>query len=202
MQFDYVSKYYDSLSKAVFGGAIQEAKVSLYDEIPSGASVLFVGGGSGVSLAYLLSKEKKLKIDFVDASHNMVSLAKGRIGVQPNVSFYPTTIEQFGGSSYDVIITEFFFDLFDECEIVELIRILDNKLEPGGILIDTDFRSPSNVTNRIVLKLMYVFFRIIAKLETSKLVDTLSLFARNRFKVSKEIKTDSGFISSRLFVEH
>ncbi len=200
MQFNFISQYYDLLNRLVFGTRLDKAKVSLFNHITEGNKVLFIGGGTGLSLLRLLSKNQNLAIDFVDSSSQMISIAKRRVKENGTVEFHITDIKQFDGSSYDVIITEFFFDLFTKDNISKLIELLSQKLTKNGVWIDTDFRKPSTLKNRATLKLMYLFFKITAKLKTNILVNTQPFFETNGFKIDKELKFNSGFISSQLIV--
>jgi len=198
MQFDFISLYYDRLSKLVFGAALENAKTSLYANIPNGAKLLFVGGGTGLPLLTLLSKNQNLKIDFVDSSNKMIAIAKKRTESYTNVKFHTVDIKQFAGDSYDFIITEFFFDLFTKDSCVKLIASLSKKLNRNGVWIDTDFRKPQNIKSRLILKSMYQFFKIFAKVETNILVNTMPIFEAKGYRIKKERKFNSGFISSQL----
>ena len=198
MQFDFISKYYDTLNTLVFGSVIYKAKISLFDDIKDGSTILFVGGGSGLSLVPLLNKRPNVKIDFIDSSRKMILKAKDRIPIDSNVAFHPIEIEQFEGITYDYIITEFFFDLFDKNQIIEIIEGLMKKGNSRGIWIDTDFRKPINFKSKFTLNLMYFFFKITANLKTNELVSTQPLFENNGLKIRKEVKFNAGFISSQL----
>jgi len=198
MQFDFISKYYDTLNKLVFGSLIHKAKTSLFGNVVDGSKILFVGGGSGLSLVELLNNKPNLKIDFVDASPKMIAMAKTRIKEHANVDFHQVEIELFEGTSYDYIITEFFFDLFDENQVKQILDRLIKKLNRKGVWIDTDFRKPQNFRTKLILKLMYLFFKITSNLKTNELVATQHLFVSRGFKIKKEVKFSSNFISSRL----
>lgn len=200
MQFDFIAPYYDAISRIVFGTVLEKAKITHFGNITNGSRVLFIGGGSGSSLASLLQTRDDLKTDFVDSSQKMISIAKKRVLDSFNVSFYHIPVEQFDGSSYDFIITEFFFDLFDKNKTKELIEIIASKLTKDGKWIDTDFRESSKLKNKIILKLMYKFFNISAKLKSNKLVHTNLFFIKAGYEITHECKFNSGFISSRLLI--
>ena len=200
MRFDFIAPYYDFISKLVFVDVLEKSKVSQFSNISKGSKVLFVGGGSGSSLNMLLKTSSNLEIDFVEPSQKMISIAKGRIGSTSCVNFHQIGIENFNGSSYDVIITEFFFDLFDKESIQLLIKGIGSKLNTNGKWIDTDFRIPQGRINKIILTVMYLFFKITAGVVIQKLTSTKNLFSRAGFEIGNEKKFRDGFISSRLIL--
>lgn len=198
MQFDFVAPYYDFISKLVFGSVIEQTKTSLFSNITHGSKVLFIGGGSGYSLERLLISRKNLVIDFVDPSRKMILKAKNRVKDSSEVNFHQIHIEEFSGDAYDFVITEFFFDLFGQKRIIELVRIISSKINKKGNWIDTDFREPSYFKNKIILKLMYQFFKITVNIASNKLVYTKPIFKNAGLKIIGEEKSSTGFISSQL----
>ncbi len=200
MQFNFIAKYYTFISRLAFGSALEIAKTSMYRKLPKNAKVLFIGGGSGVSLSYLVKQQPSLNIDYVDESIEMIRLAKSRVA-QQGVSFICNAFEDHMDIGYDVIITEFFFDLFAVSQIEEQIAFIKNKLNKNGVWVDTDFRSSNHLGNKVVIKLMYLFFRVVSSVKVSSLVDYTSIRKANGFMLSKENVFKSGFITSRLFVQ-
>ncbi len=198
MEFNTIAPYYDTLSRMVFGNTLEKAKVSLYDHIKNGSTILFIGGGSGSSLQALLKLRKNLTIDFVESSGKMISKAKNRAKNTSVVNFYHKPVEEFEGLNYDYVITEFFLDLFEEPKIKDLIEIISFKLANNGKWIDTDFRQPSKYKGKFILKLMYWFFNIIANVASTKLVCAKPLLQTAGFDICLEKESKSKYISSRL----
>lgn len=199
MQFNFIAKYYTSLSQSVYGQSLELAKKSLFSAIPPDAKILIIGGGTGVSLEFLLNMRPHVTIDFVDSSSEMIRLAQTNFH-NSGVNFYCSPIEEFTGGGYDVIITEYFLDLFSTLEIEDHIRLIKQKLSATGIWIDTDFRIVRKVSSRILMKLMYLFFRIVSGVKVWKLTETLKIAYLNGFLLRKENTFEGGFITSRLFV--
>ena len=200
MQFNFIAKYYTFISRAVFGNSLEKAKVSLFNNIPDNAKVLIIGGGTGVSLAFLNRLKPQLIIHFVEASSEMVKIAKSKIDTG-QVDFYYSTIEDFGGGNYDVIITEFFLDLFSENEIKSYIHLITHKLSKNGVWFDTDFRATNSLSKKALLKIMYLFFRIFSNVKVDKLIATKKIIESKGLIITKEKKFKSGFITSRLIVQ-
>ena len=163
MQFNFVAKYYTFISRVVFGNSLEIAKVSLFNKIPDYGRVLIIGGGTGVSLGFLVKLKPHIKIDFVEVSSKMIALAKARVN-NGKTQFVCAPIEKFEGTDYDVIITEFFLDLFTVTEIEKHICLIKQKLSTNGIWIDTDFRPTNKIYDKILLKVMYCFFKLFSKI--------------------------------------
>lgn len=200
MQFNFIAKYYSFISRVAFGKSLETAKVSLFNEIPDNARVLLIGGGTGVSLSFLGKLKPHIKIDFVDVSDEMIKLAK----IKPytdRVNFFCTSIEDFVGDDYDVIITEFFLDLFKATEVQEYIKLVKQKLSDTGVWIDTDFRITKSFSNKILLKIMYLFFRLFSNVRVGRLIYTNNLIQSQGLLISKEHKFKLEFITSRLIVQ-
>lgn len=200
MQFNFIAKYYTFVSRLAFGNVLEVAKTSMYHKLPNNAKVLLIGGGTGVSLAYLLKLDAGLKIDYVDASSEMIKLAKLRVP-KADVNFMCTAFEDHGSAGYDVIITEFFFDLFTVAQIEEYIGSIKTKLGKNGVWIDTDFRLSNNLGNKILIKIMYLFFRVVSGVKAGSLVDCSPVRKANGFILSEEKKFKSGLITSRLLAQ-
>jgi ubiquinone/menaquinone biosynthesis C-methylase UbiE len=200
MQFDTVAPYYNMLSKIVFANEISRAKTSQFNSIKIKTRVLFIGGGTGDSLSFLLSRNKELEIDFVDPSEKMMLRARKLNTNSINVNFFQLRIEDFEGGEYDVVITEFFFDLFEKEKIKTLIDQISLKLTTNGIWIDTDFRKPVKFVDKYLLRIMYFFFKVYAGIESSSLNEVEPIFTQAGLVIKKEHKSSTGFITSRLFV--
>jgi ubiquinone/menaquinone biosynthesis C-methylase UbiE len=87
--FDFIAPFYDSLARLVFGKALQKAKTSFTDRIPTGGRLLLMGGGTGTILNTLLKTHPALEIDFVDVSGKMLKLAENNLdsGFHHRVTF-------------------------------------------------------------------------------------------------------------------
>ncbi len=199
MQFNLVSKYYNWLSSLVFGGSLEMAKISLFDRVPEGAFVLIIGGGTGSSLKNLLQLKKNIRVDFVDASEQMVARTKQTVKDSNLVNYVVCPIKEYNGAQYDVIITEFFLDLFSKETLSDLVPFIGSKLKVNATWLDTDFRKPQKKRHQLLLTFMYLFFKITANIEANRLVDVEKMMNKNGLQKLDEVTFKSGFISSRLF---
>lgn len=196
--FDKIYRFYDLLARLVFGNTLEKAKASFLSTVEEGANVLIIGGGTGATLERLDELGRNLKIDYVESSRGMTRKARERMLKNIKVVFHPLPIEDFYGTGYDIIITEFFFDLFEVEKLEKLLVHIVHKLKIGGNWIDTDFRPTNNVWNRVVLKAMLIFFKLSVHMKANRLFDTKSLFRNHNLIIKNEVYFMKGFVTSRL----
>ncbi len=78
--YNKIAKYYDLISRLVYGKAIIKAQVSLLKFIPANSSVLIIGGGTGWVLEELAKiHQEGLTIIYVENSSKMIALAQKEI---------------------------------------------------------------------------------------------------------------------------
>lgn len=202
LNFNKVAAIYDSLALLVYGKTLEKGKRSQLLSIKSGQSVLFIGGGTGATLEYLNEHYSELNIDYVEVSTKMMQRAKLRSVSNLSIRFYNKLIEEFAGNNYDVIITEFFFDLFEKKEMDQLVKIIADKLGKDGIWIDTDFRISNRISHKIIMKATYWFFRLTINLKAKRLLEPMEAFRNKQLYVKDEKIFGNGLVTSRLFVQN
>ena len=168
MSFDAVAPWYRALETTVFGNALQRCRVACLDEIRSPCHVLIVGEGDGRFVCELLRAHPQSEVDCVDASGQMLQLARKRIeSKQPDrtdqVRFLHRDITKWAPSEnhYDLIVTHFLLDCFPEAELADVIRRLAAAAKPDAAWLLADFRLPdqgsSRFRARVWLATMYRF---------------------------------------------
>lgn len=168
--FDSVASFYDRLSKLVFGNTLLEAQCHFLNTIPPNSTVLILGGGSGELLQRLLDAQPLCRVYYVDASAKMISLTQKRVGDVTNVTFIRGTENDIPAAvRVDVVITNFYLDLFSELTLQRVVEKIKSHLKPEGIWLATDFVKTSRIADKLLLKLMYIFFRVTSGIEASRL---------------------------------
>jgi 2-polyprenyl-3-methyl-5-hydroxy-6-metoxy-1,4-benzoquinol methylase len=192
MNFDRLAGSYDSLARLVFGKSIINAQVSHFSKIPERSRVLIIGGGTGSILEYLPPGIKS--IDYVEPSSKMIAKSKSR-ETTGNINFTQCRIEDFKSQEqYDVIITNFFLDLYDEESLSTLIPKLQNRLKRKGLWIVTDFYGKQKIWQSLLLRVMYRFFRLTSGLYNQQLPDWKQILSRSGLVPLSEIYFYRGFI--------
>jgi ubiquinone/menaquinone biosynthesis C-methylase UbiE len=160
-RFNWIAKYYDLLSGFVFGKAISRSQLCFLNSIPPRSTILILGGGTGSILKPLLDLNPSCKILYIEASGKMISLAKRRLG-RPNferIRFIHGTESAIPAEmDFDVIITNFFLDIFSEAEVLRVAASLYKKLRTHGFWYVSDFVDEGKWWQKGVLCLMYRFF--------------------------------------------
>lgn len=197
--FDRIAWIYDSLARLVFGKSITEAQTAFLEEIPENADVLIVGGGTGWILKALDELDKSINVVFVDLSAKMVNKAKQRAPFKNlEVTFNAGSYEHVYGL-YDVIITNFFLDVFDEKTVPNVIKTLRFRLKAGGYWLITDFVKGAGWWQDILISIMYRFFRITTKLEGKRLLNFDVWLKKNGLSEAISRKFHHGMIKSSIY---
>lgn len=175
--FQRIAPVYDILARMVFGNSIDAAQKVYLHLLPKKSSILIVGGGSGRILPELISLCAPFKITYVEASSNMLRLAKKNVRPQweqqLDIQFIHGTEEDIPKTDrYDVLMTFFLFDLFGSEEATQLAVRLANFLKPSGYWLIADFQPNSKKRwKQMLLNSMYFFFRLVSQLKNNSLPD-------------------------------
>lgn len=182
--YDNIARIYDLLARMVYGGAIVDAQECMLPYIHPHSSILIVGGGTGWILESLSDRcPDGLDIDYVESSAEMIRLSEKRGYKGSKVGFIHQPIEDFTiEKQYDVIITPFIFDNFPSDKIALVFAKLDQSLKEKGTWLYADFvyeplHSP--FWQKVLLRVMYLFFRITTGIEAQGLVSVNNYFAAN-----------------------
>jgi ubiquinone/menaquinone biosynthesis C-methylase UbiE len=183
--YDRTVWFYDRLSKLVFGQAQVKAQNYFLDLIPPHSSILIVGGGTGQILEALAHLHPHpLKITYAEASANMMALSKKRNAGQNEVTYVQSFMEDAAiDQTFDVILTAFLFDNFDQAGTEKIFKIIHDRLRSGGLWLDTDLQLTGPLWQKILLKTMYIFFNTLKAVDVNQLPDTASVFAQNAYQL-------------------
>ncbi|MEM7658015.1 MAG: class I SAM-dependent methyltransferase [Bacteroidota bacterium] len=113
--FDPVARYYDRLAHLVFGNTLLHARLHFLSQIPKGAQVLVVGGGTGAILPALFNQIGETgSVYYLEYSEKMIEQAQVRMsGTAANMVWKRGTVADLPSDlQVEVIITNFFLDLF------------------------------------------------------------------------------------------
>jgi len=202
--YDNIASYYDFLSQLVFGSSLIKAQSLFLNYVKPKSSILIVGGGTGRILEYLAREHASgLVITYVEISAKMIAAARKRDWKQNQVYFVHQAVEDFGSPvQYDVILTAFLFDNFTERKILQTFPRLDRMLNPGGYWFFADFiynKGKGRLWQKILLNLMYKFFRLTCHIEARVLINMENIFYGNGYQIIFVKKYYAGFIKSIVY---
>ncbi|HWZ34750.1 MAG TPA: class I SAM-dependent methyltransferase, partial [Mucilaginibacter sp.] len=97
---------------------------------------------------------------------------------------------------FDVVFTPFLFDNFREDTLQQVFGHLHRLLKSDGTWLNTDFRLTGKWWQNVLLRSMFLFFRILCRIETSVLPDINKRFKEHRYEVMAEKAFFGDFILS------
>ena len=190
--------FYDGLARLVYGRALINAQVNLLHHIPANSNVLIVGGGTGWILDELSRIHSKgLSITYVEVAPAMMLLSKKRKTGDNTVTFINNAIENVAlNTDFDVVITPFLFDNFTEQTLHKVFNSISALLKKNGLWLNASFQLTGKWWQRVLLKSMFVFFRLICNIEASKLPNIRECFEQDGFKLITQNNFFGDFIGA------
>lgn len=185
--YNFIAPYYDFISRIIFGKAIIRAQACLLSHITPNSNLLIAGGGSGWILEEIAKLHPGgLTITYIDNAAKMIALAKKRQCGANKVVFICEPIENYHIiQQFDCVFTAFFFDNFKIEKAAAVFETIHHHLKTGGNWLYADF-APAHLVKKywqkMLLKMMYFFFRVVSKIEAQELADTSSLFKTFRYR--------------------
>lgn len=179
VNFNRIAPVYDFLSSIVFGKQIINASACYLSELPISGNVLYIGGGSGILLNKMLENRPNITIDFVEPSSKFIELAKQNVNAQfyGQVNFiHGNHLAISSQQKYNAVITFFVLDIFTETEAQLFCKSIYNSLVDSGLWLNADFEKPTHLGSKLLLKSMYVFFKLVSNINAKQLPDYDAVF--------------------------
>ena len=203
MNFDRVAPHYRWLEALVFGNRLQEARLAFVSEIRPPWRVLVAGEGNGRFLAEFVRAHPAAEVDCVEASARMIALARGR---DPGrARFIHARLEELAleRGAYDLIVTHFFLDCFQESILRGVIKGLARAAAKDATWLVSEFSIPEKGIERVQARCwlwtMYCFFRATAGIEASELIDYTPFLRAERFVLMRQHLFGEGLLKSELW---
>jgi ubiquinone/menaquinone biosynthesis C-methylase UbiE len=193
--------FYDRASRLIYGKALVGAQVYLLQFIPKNSNILIAGGGTGWILEEIAKIHPTgLKITYVEVAPKMMTLSKKRSAGANEIDFINDAIENVAlQNDYNVVITPFLFDNFTEKNFQQIFAHIHQALKPGGLWLNTDFRPPGKWRQRVLLRSMFLFFRLICGIEAKKLPGIQAAFDKYGYSVIEQKSFFGEFILSAVY---
>lgn len=199
--FDLISRVYDTLARVVFGSVIRDCQFYHLSHLRDAHRILILGGGTGWFLEAVLNTNLTARISYVEASREMLRKSKDRCTEIDGgrVEYIHGTQDDVVGQSFDAVIANFYLDLFSEPTLQMVIAILHRVMSPAAILLVSDFNQPKTVRQRVLLRVMYSFFRVVSNIEAGALSDWRGMLVRNGFIETTASSFYGGFMQASVF---
>jgi ubiquinone/menaquinone biosynthesis C-methylase UbiE len=199
--FNNSAWFYDRLSRLIYGRALVNTQLYLLCFIEPGSRILIVGGGTGWILEELTKLHPSgLHITYVEVAAAMMSLSKKRVTGNNQVEYIENAIEQVSlVPNFDVAITPFLFDNFTDQTLHTVFTHIHTSLKPQGLWLNADFQLTGKWWQQLLLKSMFIFFRIVCGIEASKLPKIKTRFAANNYAMVNEKTFFNDFIVASVY---
>lgn len=193
--FDKVASFYDRLALLVFGAEWKRVQLAPCDHLKGKKNILIVGGGTGQLLEGLGSDNE---VVFVELSRKMIEKAKLRKSLAAVDFIHADYLEWRTDQIFDAVVFPFFLDSFSKTSLDKIIEKSRSELKPNGELHVLDFEKSSMLHN-LLIKLMFLFFRITTGLESRELLDFRSAILAQDFVMMNECSLYNGWVKYRVY---
>ena len=207
--YDRIVFVYDFIAGFFSFNQINKSQLGFLLHLSDQSSCLILGGGTGYFLQKLLEMNKTIHVTYIDASANMIAAAQQRIQKKipdalDRVAFFCKEVENFEWQKYDVIVSNYFLDLFGEDHVQVLVKKFNKYLNPQGFVYITDFHIPE--TNSFVkwgtilgLKILYRVHKSITKMEVRKLPKIEKIMMMQNFSILYSENYLKGILKCNLY---
>ncbi len=209
MSFDTLAPYYRGMEWVTAGGMLQRCRTSFLAETQSCRRALLPGEGPGRFLIELLRTNSRIEITCVERSPAMIAQAVRQLkrnGLEESrVNFVPCDMLRWEAPSgkFDLVATHFFLDCFRREELEGLIAKIGRAATPDARWLLTDFRVPSGGWQRwrarMVLAMMYSFFRVATGLSATRLAAVDDLLECEGFRRTDAVAANFGLVRAELW---
>ena len=194
--FDFLAPYYDQLARLIFRDEIRKAQVCHLSAVSAGSEVLILGGGTGWIIGEILRKQPDCRIWFLDSSQGMIDQAKKNNPDVQLVTYVCGTVTDIPERKFSVIIMPFFLDLFSPGTLREHVLSIAKSSDNETRWLITDFVDQGKWWQKMLLAVMYFFFRVVCSLEVTSLPDWRKALREMTFITTESKSFYRGFIES------
>jgi ubiquinone/menaquinone biosynthesis C-methylase UbiE len=210
VSFDALAPWYRTLEWIAFGDELQRCRVACLGEIAAPRRALIVGEGNGRFLCELLRVHPGVEVDCIDASGRMLRLARKRVeyelpGRAENVRFLHQDIKAWNAPErcYDLLVTHFVLDCFPEAALTGIIKKLARAATDDANWLLADFYVPrkgvARLRARVLLAAMYLFFRVMARIQARELIDSTPFTRAEGFVLARQYFLQKGMLKSEMW---
>jgi len=187
MSFDRIAPFYRLMEFLSAGGKLQRCRVAFLDAIPVPQAILLAGEGHGRFLPECMRKFPNAQITVMDASERMLAISRRQV-TGGNVCYELVDLLEWQPShaAFDLIVTNFFLDCFTKDELPRVIEKLVCSGTSDASWLIADFQlAPAGLAkwrSRMILRLLYAFFRVVSGLRASELISPGALLEEQGFQ--------------------
>lgn len=176
-RFDRLARLYQPLEHLTFGPLLARTRTHFLRQLRDCRRALVFGDGDGRFLARLLAQNAGIEADAVDLSPGMLVELKRRCASDADrLSLHCTDALHFlPATAPDLVVTHFFLDCLTPAELGQFVPRIAAHLPPGALWLVSEFRipprGPARIIARVLVRSLYVAFRILTGLRVTSLPD-------------------------------
>jgi ubiquinone/menaquinone biosynthesis C-methylase UbiE len=206
VSFDALAPHYRWMEVVLAGEKLQRCRTAFLNEVPAARNILLMGEGHGRCLVECCRRFTDAHVVCVDASESMLAQARRQLTAQnagsTRVEFIRADVLNWSPPSkaFDLITTNFFLDCFREDQLERIIVRLAGATAPGANWLLADFQipltGPKRIRSRLIVWIMFTFFRATARLPANHLTVPDSFLHRAGFILHRRVESEWGLLHS------
>ena len=179
-KFDRLARLYRWMEYFSFGLYLHECRKLRLGEMAHRKRALVYGDGDGRFLAELVRRAPEIQATAVDASSKMLRQVARRLPQQAQVRLVHADALEYAparspGTPFDLVVSHFFLDCFNEAEIASLLARVNAAVEKNALWVISDFAIPQRMPGRLmgwwIVGGLYIAFGLLTGLKTRRLPD-------------------------------
>ncbi len=206
MSFDILAPHYRWMEWVLAGEKLQRCRTKFLGDIPAPRNILLLGEGPGRGLVECCRRFGRARITCVDGSPRMLTQARRQLqrdGLSADrVTFVRADALSWtpAGEAYDLICTNFFLDCFRPDQLARLVSQIARAATPEANWLIADFQVPARglrrLRGRLIVALMYGFFRALTGLTAKQLTAPAPYLIRAGFNLRRRSESEWGLLQS------
>lgn len=157
--YNRLARLYDAASHLYSGGQIHALKASQIGELQPGQRILYAGVGGGEDA--VLAAKHDVSLTVLDTSPGMLERAAVKFraaGVQHSIEVICSDVLKHERPAYyDVVVANFFLNIFSEPGMQAVLAHLATLIKPGGRILIGDFSYPRGRSTTRTIQRMYYY---------------------------------------------
>ena len=156
--YDRLAKLYGAAAHIYSGGKIRALKASQIGELQPGQKILYAGVGDGEDA--VLAASRQVSLTLLDLSQGMLERAAAKfqaVDAEGCIEVVCSDVLRHERPGhYDIVVANFFLNVFTEPMMEAVLARLATMLKPGGKLLIGDFSYPRGwITTRAMQRAYY-----------------------------------------------
>jgi demethylmenaquinone methyltransferase/2-methoxy-6-polyprenyl-1,4-benzoquinol methylase len=142
--YDRLAKLYGAAAHLYSGGQIHALKAAQIEELQPGQKILYAGVGDGEDA--VLAANRQVSLTLLDLSQGMLDRAEAKFQAVDAAGslelICSDVLKHERPGHYDIVVANFFLNVFTEPMMEAVLAHLVTMLKPGGKLLIGDFSYP------------------------------------------------------------